>query len=65
MDRDQFGGGEAVHLQAGHRIAEDQAADAHDEEIAGIQPEAYDDGAGHAEQRTDAEADAAADPLHQ
>ena len=65
MQRHQLGRGEAIHLQAGHGIAEDQAAEAHHEEVGGVEADAHHGGAGHAEQRADAKADAAAHPLHQ
>ena len=36
MDRHQFRRGKPVHLQAGYRVAEDEAAGAHDDEVGGV-----------------------------
>ena len=65
MQRHQLRRGEAVHLQAGHGIAENETAEAHHQEVGGVEAEAHHGRAGHAEQGADAKADAAAQSLHQ
>ena len=61
----QFHRRETIHLQAGHRITKDQAAQAHQREGRGIEPKRHHRAAHHAEDRTDPKTKAPAHTLHQ
>ena len=63
--RGQFDGGEAVHLQGRHRVAQQQPTGAHQQEGRGVEPERAQRGAGHAEDRADAKAEAAPASHHE